>query len=128
MKEAAEKAEKTDADERKCEIKNPESVEAQDEDAIQDEGSCQETSFKQAATSTSPKTVENTVITTDWAQTTEKCGTGTINWTSSTGERSCVVGKIPQTATTVSIASNVVIARDDKSSAADENEVLLLLC
>lgn len=127
MKEAAEKAEKTDADERKCEIKNPESVEAQDEDAIQDEGSCQETSFKQAATSTSPKTVENTVITTDWAQTTEKCGTGTINWTSSTGERSCVVGKIPQTATTVSIASNVVIARDDKSSAADENETESLL-
>ena len=65
------------------------------------------------------KTVENTVIKADW-KTEEKCGSGTINWTSSTGERSCVVGKVPQT---VSIASSVVIAGDQRESARDENEV-----
>ena len=65
------------------------------------------------------KTVENTVIKADW-KTEEKCGSGTINWTSSTGERSCVVGKVPQT---VSIASSVVLAGDQRESARDENEV-----
>ena len=70
------------------------------------------------------KTVENqVVIKADW-QAGEKCGSGTINWTSSTGERSCVVGKVPQT---VSIASSVVISGDEGKSVKDENEVKLML-